>query len=178
MTPTSEYREIPLSKGQIAIVDASDHEWLSRYKWHAIWNEGTQSYYASRNPGNGEGPKHPISMQRQILGLAYGDPRKGDHVENGQTLDNRRQNLRIGTASQNAANSRIHKDNKSGFKGVSRGGRGEQWVVQLQVNGRRVYRKSVRDLRDAAQIYAAVAYIHQGEFSRIEKVSVVGKPLN
>lgn len=29
------WREIPLTKGFVAIVDASDFEWLSDYKWHA-----------------------------------------------------------------------------------------------------------------------------------------------
>jgi hypothetical protein len=182
MTPTSEYREIALSQGQVAIVDASDFDWLNQWKWHAYWSEKTQSYYAIRNAPVTNGRRFPpVAMHREILGLRAGDRRKADHIENGQTLDNRRSNLRIATTAQNACNSRMHRDNKSGFKGVFWGGKsGEKWVAQLNYEGKKVFRKSFAHIRDAAQAHALMAYLYHGEFARIEerKVSVVGKPLN
>lgn len=182
MTPTPEYCEITLTQGQVAIVDASDFEWLNQWKWHAHWSERTQSYYAIRNaPVVGGKRFPPVAMHRAILGLMVGDKRKADHKENGCTLDNRRSNLRIATTAQNACNSRIHRDNKSGFKGVFWGGKSrEKWVAQLNFAGKKVFRKSFANIRDAAQAHALMAYLYHGEFSRIEerKVSVVGKPLN
>lgn len=36
-TPSPElYREIPLSRRMIAIVDAADYEWINQWKWHAL----------------------------------------------------------------------------------------------------------------------------------------------
>ena len=36
MTTPSEplYREIPLTQGQVALVDAADYEWLMQWEWH------------------------------------------------------------------------------------------------------------------------------------------------
>jgi len=43
---------IGLTQGQVAIVDDSDYEELSKYKWHAKWCKDTQSYYAIRDINN------------------------------------------------------------------------------------------------------------------------------
>jgi hypothetical protein len=170
------YQQIPLTQGQIALVDAEDYDFLMQWKWCALWNQYTQSFYAVRNSEPvGDGYRHPIPMQREILGLSYGDPRRADHIENGQTLDNRRSNLRICTPSQNAANGRMHRDNRSGYKGVSWGTKDKKWVVQVSKRGKRVYRKGFRSPVDAAQVYALVAYLHFGEFARIAMVNPSGK---
>jgi hypothetical protein len=42
-------------------------------------------------------------MHREVMGIAYDDPREVDH-RNGDTLDNRRQNLRICTHADNHQN--------------------------------------------------------------------------
>jgi hypothetical protein len=51
MTTPSEqsYRTIPLTQGQFALVDEADYESLAVFKWHAIWNINTKSFYAVRN---------------------------------------------------------------------------------------------------------------------------------
>lgn len=56
-----------------------------------------------------------ISLHRHLMGNPPG--MFVDHV-NGNGLDNRRSNLRICTHTQNMQNRRIHKNNKSGAKGV------------------------------------------------------------
>jgi len=122
MTPSLEqsYREIPLTQGQIAIVDASDYECLSQWKWFAKWDDHTQSYYACRKALRVSGrPCMMVMMHRQILDLEYGDKRNADH-KNGDTLFNSRENLRIASRTENARNARTRKDNTSGFKGVNR----------------------------------------------------------
>jgi hypothetical protein len=69
---------IPLTKGQFALVDAADYDWLMQWPWNAYWHPRTKSYYARRAHG-------PL-MHRFILGLT--DPKiKGDHRD-GNTLNN------------------------------------------------------------------------------------------
>jgi hypothetical protein len=89
------------------LVDAEDYAWLSEHIWNVSYGSRTPwQKYAKRN----EGPdRATLRMHREILIEA--DPRSerfiashhGDHI-NGQTLDNRRANLRWATQKQNAAN--------------------------------------------------------------------------
>src|SRR5208282_311362 len=104
--PTSpSYREIPLTQGQVALVDIADFEWLNQWKWTAQWSESNQCFYAIRRPGkSADGKRHKIWMHRLILGLMLRDEREGDHIKTGKTLDNRRANLRIANHSQNVSN--------------------------------------------------------------------------
>src|SRR4029077_18371669 len=127
-------RLIPLTQGQFAIVDAADFEWLNQWKWYALWNCKTRSFYAARTPPQANGQKpYGISMHRQILGLEHYDPRLGDHIKSGETLNNRRSNLRIADKFQNQHNRRRRLDNTSGFKGVTpyQG----KWKAEIVENG-------------------------------------------
>ena len=101
-------------------------------------------------------------MHRMILGLGYGDERKADH-ENHDTLDNRRSNLRVATTSQNGSNSRVRKDNTSGFKGV--GYRGGRFLAYIRVNGKRSYLGTYGTAVEAALAYDAAAREHFGEYA-------------
>jgi hypothetical protein len=163
-------REIPLSRGQVAIVDDEDYEWISKYKWFAHWDVAMGSYYACRNQyvlGSGrDRPKYiRFSMHREILGLKRGDRRKGDHREPSNTLDNRRSNLRISTHGQNICNARLRDDNSSGFKGVHRLPTG-RYQARIMSGGKRIS-LGVRSTPEAAhELWKAAAKIYYGEFAR------------
>jgi hypothetical protein len=101
-------RRIPLTRGQFALVDDADYDWLSQWKWHAVWDRDLKSYYAARHATLPDGRSTSVRMHRQILGLEYGDKRQGDHI-NHDTLDQRRCNLRIVTACENHWNRKAAK---------------------------------------------------------------------
>jgi hypothetical protein len=111
------YAEMPLTQGQVAIVDAADYEWLRQWKWHAHWNTYAKKFYVDRTVRT-ENRNRTVLIHREILGLGAGDKRDVDHI-NGNPLDNRRINLRVATTSQNIMNSKRRSDNKSGYKCVS-----------------------------------------------------------
>lgn len=105
---------ITLTQGYVAIVNDLDYGWLSQFKWYA--NVDSHTCYALRNlPRNG-GKQKAILMHREILGVATG--MQVDHID-GNGLNNVRQNLRIASQQENNFNTRLRKDNTSGFKGVS-----------------------------------------------------------
>lgn len=110
--------KILLTQGKYAIVDASDYEWISLYRWYA--KKDGHTYYALASSGK------KIKMHRVILGAKEGQ--LTDHL-NRNGLDNRRCNLRICTQSQNQANSQ-RSCGTSHFKGVYR--RGNKWVAQIR----------------------------------------------
>ena len=103
-------KEIELTQGKRAIVDDADYQYLSKYNWS--YDDG----YASRGIRM-NGKRKIILMHRFLMGLYFGDKRVVDHI-NHNTLDNRRENLRICTKAENRRNSRKSKNNTSSFKGV------------------------------------------------------------
>jgi hypothetical protein len=58
-----------------------------------------------------------------------------DHI-NGNSKDNRIDNLRACSQSENAWNSRKHKDNTSGHKGISYDKSRNKWAVRIMTNGK------------------------------------------
>ncbi|WP_315775301.1 MULTISPECIES: HNH endonuclease [unclassified Bradyrhizobium] len=89
------------------LVDAEDYEWLSETTWNVSWGSRTPwQKYAKRNVGP---DRATLRMHREIMIKA--EPRSDrfmrthvvDHI-NGQTLDNRRCNLRWLTHRQNCGN--------------------------------------------------------------------------
>src|SRR5689334_16735192 len=106
---------IPLTRGQSAIVDDTDFEWLSQWKWCALPTHRKDGYYAVRRTPNSNGKL--LFMHKFILGATTN---QGDHI-NGNKLDNRRDNLRPATRKQNLFNRckpNRKKPQTSQYKGV------------------------------------------------------------
>lgn len=84
--------------------------------------------------------RYPIKAHRVILQRMLGRPlNKGelcDHI-NGDILDNRRENLRPVTHSQNHQNGKaIRRDNTSGYRGVSYCNKRKKYYAQYHLNGK------------------------------------------
>src|SRR3990167_5170730 len=97
-------REITLTQGKVAIVDEADYGWLAKYRWCAA--KLSDQFYAMRSAFlEGSTPKKKVSlyMAREILNVP--DGMMVDHIS-GETLDNRRCNLRVCTRGQNTRNCR------------------------------------------------------------------------
>jgi hypothetical protein len=156
--------EIPLTRGKVAIVDDTDYEWLSQWKWSCHINR-SGNCYAVRTAWN---PRRYIRMHRLITDA----PRhlEVDHI-NGDGLDNRRSNLRLVTRSQNTQNRKPYPNSTSRFKGVSFNKRLGKYEAQIQVRQGRVKRKFHLGLfyseEEAARIYDAAAAHHFGEFAKL-----------
>lgn len=138
--------EIPLTKNKIAVIDDEDWELVSRYKWHTMPVKNL--FYANCS--------QRILMHRLIL-----NPPKGlfvDHIDrNG--LNNRRNNLRIATQSQNMVNV---KPRGKYLKGVVRSGRG--FAVNIKTNGNRIYLGTFDTELEAHEAYITKGIEVHGEF--------------
>lgn len=144
-------KNIKLTQGYFAIVDDSDYEWLNHYTWY--FGHG----YAVRNKSDSNPYRF---MHRMILNTPEG--MDTDHL-NLDRLDNRRENLRICTASRNQQNRLAHSDNSSGYKGVSRHGIG--WMAQIMCSRKKFYLGTYRTKEEAAIAYDKKAIELHGEFS-------------
>jgi HNH endonuclease/AP2 domain len=88
-----------------------------------------------------------------------------DHSD-GDPSNNRWNNLRRATASQNGANARRHRNNGCGFKGVSRT-RG-RWCARIYKHRRRYHLGIFSTPQEAHAAYMAAARKLFGEFARAE----------
>jgi len=86
-----------------AIVDDDQYEELAQWRWKAKPNGSGSGIYAVRNTIDRDGVNRTIRMHRSVLG--YEGPLDIDHI-NRNPLDNRRENLRIVTRSENGKNRR------------------------------------------------------------------------
>lgn len=129
-----------------ALVDPEDFDWLSRWRW-SLSTEG----YAVRGEYGSGGRDVTVRMHRNILGLARGDPREGDHV-NRDRLDNRRSNLRIVDRRLQKHNVSSHRGGTSRFRGVWWDSRERKWFAEAHVDGRKVLLGRYQDERQAADV--------------------------
>src|SRR5690349_18638235 len=91
---------VALSRGQIAIIDDEDAVVVGAFKWHASPNR-MGGFYAMTAVKNFEGKWTSLYMHRLITGAPKG--REVDHI-NHNTLDNRRENLKLCDRKGNMAN--------------------------------------------------------------------------
>jgi len=148
----AEMKEIPLSKGKVALVDDSDYEWLNQWKWHYKHKDGAvRSTKATR-----------IYMHRVVTQCP--SEYEVDHI-NHDRLDNRRVNLRVCSHSQNQCNSAKLSSNTSGYKGVSWHKKVGKWQSKIGHRGKSYYLGLFSDPVDAALAYDAKARETFGEFA-------------
>lgn len=88
-----------------------------------------------------------------------------DHI-NGNPLDNRIENLREATNSQNMYNSKMPKNNKSGVKGVSWDTQYEKWRVMLGVNNKYLNLGRYSSLNEAALAIKNARSFYHGDFAK------------
>lgn len=129
--------EIPLRNraGQTvayAVVDDEDVVLLADRRW-SLHRSDTKSY-AINGAGAYKGQPKRVFMHRVIVGLQRGDVRCVDHV-NGDTLDNRRENLRIVSPAENAQNQGARGGSR--FRGVSFDKSRGRWLASATLDGKR-----------------------------------------
>jgi len=156
-------KQIELTQGKIAIVDDDDYEDISIFKWSAqkITESHTENYYA-RRASKEDGKSVKIYMHRLITKCPKG--MVVDHI-NGNGLDNRKENLRICTQSENIRNQGRQKTNKTGYKGV-RFYR-NNFIAQISQNNKQVYLGIFDDAISAAKAYDAKAKEIYGDYANL-----------
>jgi hypothetical protein len=169
-------KKIKLTQGEFAIVDDDEFERLNKYKWCCSSACG-ETIYALRGICLGGHKRTSVQMHREIINAPTG--MDVDHI-NGNRLDNRKENLRLCTRSQNSANQKLSKNNKTGFKGVSYHA---QTIITKKRNYiyRRIYSQirhgkkliflgSFKTERDAALAYDKKAIELFGEYALTNKM--------
>lgn len=134
-------KAIPLTQGQFAIVDDYWFDYLSQWKWRAVWCKDIESYYAVRTSKEGK----TIYMHRIVAKTPQG--MVCDHIHH-KTLDNRECELRNVTPLQSNMNVKLRKDNQLGIKGVQKTAFG-RYTARLAMGGKSLLHKNFPTLAEA-----------------------------
>jgi len=153
-------KEIPLTQGKTAIVDDDMYEYLNQWKWCAHKHRST--FYAVRGVKLRPFQKI-IKMHRLILNDPIG--LLIDH-QDGNGLNNTRENLRICTNVENLRNRGRQTNNKSGFKGVSWNKNKQKYHARIKAQGKYVHIGYYDNPIDAAKAYDEAAMKYFWEFAR------------
>ena len=122
-------KEIRLSRQMVTLVDDADYEELSAFKWYAHSAPGGKFYAAHKVK---RGSKWTVEyMHRRII-------RPAPHLDvdhcNGESLDNRRSNLKACSRAENLRNSRLYLTGGAYFDRHT-----GKWFARTSINGKNVF---------------------------------------
>lgn len=160
--------EIPLPRGQVALVSPEDYAWAQSIEWGII-ETSSGSFYAKIN----EYVNRKVLctyMHREIM-KRMGHDMTGKRVDhrNQNSLDNSRSNLRLCTQSGNAANARKRniRNGTSRFKGVQfvKKSKINPWCAMITKDYKPTYLGVFPTEEAAAGRYDEAARLLHGEFA-------------
>lgn len=158
-------KEIHLSNGAVSLVDDDDFDRVSKFKWHC-----TSTGYAARTiytPPKEEGEPAKFTTQKMAR-FIMGNPEGLDVDHRSMNrLDNRKENLRVATRSQNSCNRGAPRSNTSGHKGVSWNKQKGKWNAQIRLDGKIYGLGRFATKTEAAEAYINAASRLHGEFARV-----------
>jgi hypothetical protein len=151
-----------------------DEDVAARFKGVKLFLSHEYVCFAGRNAN---GRKGPVLLHRRILQV---DGLKGtivDHI-NGDTLDNRMENLRLASHHENSWNSKITSRNTSGFKGVTFSKEKKRFKAEITVNRKTTFIGYFFTAEEAARAYDRRALEIRGKNAALNfSPGVRGQPL-
>jgi len=152
----------------ITIIDTEDLERVKSFgvRWCAKRDKHNKLYYAMGTKWEivNDEPK----LITYCLNILLVNGKKGYHVDhiNNDSLDNRKENLRIATVSNNTRNRKSkNSNNSSGYRNVcwikSKG----QWVVQLHIDGKNKRLGYFNDVHEAGKFAEEMRKKYYKEFA-------------
>lgn len=150
-------KTIPLTQDQVALVDDSDFESANRWSWCAVLRDGAW-YAQSRIAGE-------LHYLHRWL---FNEPENQIDHKDGDGLNNRRENLRVCTNSQNGANRGKSKSRaySSRYEGVCWDSYSGSWKISIGIDGKQIHLGRSPRQTLAALIYDKTARDAFGEFAK------------
>lgn len=148
--------------GKTVLFDDADADLVATGVWFVLPKPPYTTYVRGYVRGTSSDRSY-IYLHRMLLGFPKG--KQVDHI-NGNGLDNRRANLRVCSATQNAAN-RQPNISKSSPKGIHFEAWSKRWRAQISKDGIQYKLGRFDTMEDASRAYAKKAKELYGEFAHI-----------
>lgn len=159
--PPKGSRIIPLTRGKYTLVDEEDYERVNQYNWNAYRGQDGRYYAVSYIEGT------YYRLHRFLLNLEPYNKSYADHI-NGDGLNNRRNNIRLATPTQNSYNQKVQNRAKtSKYKGVSWNKGVKKWHAYIKQNQKRINLGLFLSEEEAAKAYDIKAIELFKEFSNL-----------
>jgi len=167
-------------KNVSVLVDDEDVPLVSKYRWYvaSVKYRGrqTKQYVQAR----GIYPFDPPIVKMHRIIMKATDPKKVVDHKNGSGLDNRKENLRICSVAENAANRKIttlrNRVKHSKFKGVTK--LNGKWRAYITLNHSSIHLGFFTTAEEAAAAYNKAAVILHGEFAHLNQNVSVNVKIN
>lgn len=124
-----------------ALIDKEDWEGVRAY----TWNINPVNGYVQTRTREGRGKSSPMYLHRFVMGAKKGDPQL-DHIDRNR-LNNKKNNLRFVTWSENQLNKGLYCNNTTGFRGVSITA-AYTFEAQIRISGNNI-RKTFKTFEEA-----------------------------
>ena len=112
-------------------------------------------------------------LSHRLIWMYHNDfmPKQIDHID-GNPLNNRIENLRVATQSENQQNTKIRSNNTTGYKGVYFHKLTGKYAAQARLNGKCIHIGLFTCPKEAAIAYNKAAKELFGEFARCNAIEV------
>lgn len=148
-----------------AKIDDDDFELVNKYRWNLDSNGYVVTVIIADN-----NKKTRLPMHRLIMNMREDEKDIDvDHINHDRT-DNRKENLRRATRSQNNMNNSVRKNKISKYKGVMFDKYRNKWKVRIKVDGKEIAIGRFNNEIEAARAYDIYAEKYFGEFANTNKI--------
>ena len=147
----TSYRLVPISSrpGACFAIDEADYEQYVKNMPNWSMSGSTNKYLHCDWKNSPRGRKRPRLHRLMMVGLDDDQDISVDHI-NGDTLDNRRCNLRVLTRGANVAHrANMNKNNTSGVRGLYWGVTSQRWIGCIVHKNQDWWKKSFTDREEA-----------------------------
>ena len=159
-------KRIYITESFSATVDDKDYPVLRLFSWRIVPDkEGRPHAVRTLRTNNeaGEETDRARSMERDLAVIGTeGDEGLFKHIthRSGDTLDNRRENLRVGREKPDRIKGQLP---AHGYRGISLDQKRAIWCSRIKVAGRFVHGGWFKTAEEAARAYNVLALKHRGE---------------
>lgn len=151
------------NSNRTVLVDEDDFAYLNLFIWKIQLKNGEYKDVCSTHYGK------IVRVSRIVMNVDNPDIFV-DHI-NGNTLDNRKSNLRLATAKQNSRNIGKRKGKfTSKYKGVNYNKKAKKYSARINTDNGRLFLGYFETEQEAAEIYNKAALEHHKQFARLNKV--------